>query len=774
MAKRYTGRGAFVTAWLLAAGLGSSASSSAQELGERARQQILAVLTEKASRTPAQRKLETSLLYAGRESRGLVMVQGLPTQRRTAARAHVGRDGMVTVRIRAEVTDELRRTIAAVGGRVLAAFPDSGAVKARIPISRLETIAELPEVRHIGTPLGFLVNVVTSLGDKAHAADVARPLYHLDGAGVRIGVLSNGVDSLVARQTATELPPDCTASTAPGDPCVKVAVPQCATCTGDEGTAMMEIIHDLAPKAQLYFAGFNLDPTDPTNTADVLMDEFAANILTLRNTYGCDIIVDDVTFFEEGAFQDDVIAQAVSTVTASGALYFSSAGNSGRKSVAGWSGTWEGDYKNSNTSLSPTTCPYPLPNNCWDIWAGKEIHTWNGLTGGSAANSNPLTSEAPFKITLQWSDPLGGATTDYDLFILDLTLSEVLEISADDQTVPGQNPFEWLSFGLASERIVVVRWSGATKALRLDTFQGGLTYSTEGAVFGHNGGENTISVAAAGVASAGGGAFVGGTTNPVENYSSDGPRRMFFYPNGTPITPGNVLFATGGGRLLKKPDITAADCVETAFPSPSDFNPFCGTSAAAPHAAAIAALLLSGPNNPSVGQVLAALLTTPLDVTTGTGGTGWDRDSGLGIVMADRAGAAMYTIPAGTFYTVEPCRVFDTRVVGPQTTAAPLACGATYDFKMVDDGTGAAPCGVPTDAKAVSLNVTVTAPTAQGYVMLFPSGVPKPLTSVQNYVAGLTRANNATAPLGAAGLLSVRCNPGGAAHVIVDVNGYYK
>jgi subtilase family protein len=765
MAKSCVGRVVVITASVLAGGLGSSAPSLAQELGERARQQILAVLTEKASRTPAQRKIATSLLYASRESRGLVMVQGLAPQRRTAARARVGWDGMVTVRIRADVTDELLRTVAAVGGRVLAAFPDFGAVKARVPVSELETIAELPEVRHIGTPLGYRLNA-TSEGDKAHAADVGRSTYSLDGAGVKIGVLSDGVDSLGSRQTSGELPPACTSSTPAGDPCVKVAVPQCATCAGDEGTAMMEIIHDLAPKAQLYFAGFDIDPT---------MEEFAANILTLRDTYLCDIVVDDVTFFAEGAFQDDVIARAVNTVTASGGLYFSAAGNSGRKSV-GTSSTWEGDFKSSGTMISPfPTCPPDLggtiPENCFELWYGdKQIHTWNGLTGASAANTNPLTGDAPFIITLQWSDPLGGATTDYDLLALDSTLSEVREISADDQTVPGQDPFEWLSVGLAGEKVVVVRWSGATKALRLwapfDPLGAPtLTYSTEGAVFGHNGGENTVSVGAASVASAGGGAFVGGTTNPIESYSSDGPRRMFFFPNGTAVTPGNVLFATNGGRLLKKPDITAADCVTTAFPV-GVFNKFCGTSAAAPHAAAIAALLMSGPNNPSGAQAAAAMFTTALDVTTG--GPGWDRDAGLGIVMADAAGAALYTIPQTAFYTVPPCRVFDTRVVGPQTSGVPLKCGTTYDFTMVG-GT----CGVPSGAKAVSLNVTVTAPSVQGNLTAFASGTPPQVASFLTYVANGTRANNALVSLDSAGKMAVRCSSG-TTHVIADVNGYFQ
>jgi hypothetical protein len=129
----------------------------------------------------------------------------------------------------------------------------------------------------------------------------------------------------------------------------------------------------------------------------------------------------------------------------------------------------------------------------------------------------------------------------------------------------------------------------------------------------------------------------------------------------------------------------------------------------------------------------------------------------------------LISIPPGNFYTLPPCRVFDTRLVGAETTKVPLTCGTTYDFTVVG-GT----CGVPSGAKAISLNATVTAPTAQGGVLLFASGGPVPLTATLNYVTGLTVANNAVASLGANGKLSVRCSGSGTSHVILDVNGYFQ
>jgi hypothetical protein len=137
--------------------------------------------------------------------------------------------------------------------------------------------------------------------------------------------------------------------------------------------------------------------------------------------------------------------------------------------------------------------------------------------------------------------------------------------------------------------------------------------------------------------------------------------------------------------------------------------------------------------------------------------------------MANLAAGVLTSIPAVDFHTLSPCRVFDTRVAAGPTAGAPLTCGADYEFTIVG-GT----CGVPSGAKAVSLNVTVTRPTAAGNLRLYASGSPAPLASTLNFSAGQTRPNNAVAPLSTGGKISVRCEPSGTAHVIVDVNGYFQ
>jgi hypothetical protein len=121
--------------------------------------------------------------------------------------------------------------------------------------------------------------------------------------------------------------------------------------------------------------------------------------------------------------------------------------------------------------------------------------------------------------------------------------------------------------------------------------------------------------------------------------------------------------------------------------------------------------------------------------------------------------------PPMNLYTVAPCRLVDTRGVG----IGPLVAGQTRVFSVTSGG-----CGVPSTAKAVSLNVAVTQGTAPGNVRLFPAGSPVPLVSTINYGAGRTRANNAIVGLSTLAQLAAVCQPSGSTHLILDVNGYFE
>jgi hypothetical protein len=119
--------------------------------------------------------------------------------------------------------------------------------------------------------------------------------------------------------------------------------------------------------------------------------------------------------------------------------------------------------------------------------------------------------------------------------------------------------------------------------------------------------------------------------------------------------------------------------------------------------------------------------------------------------------------PGLSFFTVNPCRVVDTRLGG-----GPVVAGTDRTFTMVGGA-----CGIPAAAKAVSINLTVTQPTGPGNLRLFPAGGAVPTASAINYAAGQTRANNAVIGLSAAGELTARCQPSGSTHLILDVNGYF-
>ena len=120
------------------------------------------------------------------------------------------------------------------------------------------------------------------------------------------------------------------------------------------------------------------------------------------------------------------------------------------------------------------------------------------------------------------------------------------------------------------------------------------------------------------------------------------------------------------------------------------------------------------------------------------------------------------------FFTVTPCRVFDTRDPAGPWGGPSLVAGQDRTFTI------AGRCGIPSTARAVSINVTVTGPTAPGFLTLFPAGGPPPLASTINFRAGQTRANNAVVTLGGAGDIVVRAGmASGNVHVILDVNGYF-
>ncbi len=140
----------------------------------------------------------------------------------------------------------------------------------------------------------------------------------------------------------------------------------------------------------------------------------------------------------------------------------------------------------------------------------------------------------------------------------------------------------------------------------------------------------------------------------------------------------------------------------------------------------------------------------------------------LVLVLTSHAAAA------ARFYTVSPCRVLDTRGALGTFAGPALAPGATRSFFLAPNPTQAGQCGISPTASAISANVTVTQPTAPGFLLIYPSGSAPPPTSTINFRSGQTRANNAILPLGTGGGIVVALGQvSGTAHFLLDINGYF-
>ena len=589
-------RRAFVLSVAAAIALaGTAQAASPPGLNARAQDQIAALQRIKESASPAEAKLDSRLLVALRQRANRRATAALPALRTGVKVAKAGLTE-VSIQAPASVMPRLRK----LGATVRAFSRRDRLIRAGIPFGELVRVAGWADVRHVGIASGAIhagvgplrppeskakrtarlergvrralaaespQGSVVSEGDAAHAADAARTATHVTGIGVKLCAISDGVDSLSDSQATGDLP--ATVDVLPGQ-----------EGGGDEGTAMLEILHDVAPGADLGFATSD-------DSSEAIM---AGNIRGLAAA-GCDVIVDDILYFSESPFQDGPIARAVNQVTSAGVLYFSSAGNEGN-TLDGTSGNYEGMFVSS----------------------GRQVGKGRGFAhdfdpGDGVQVLDPLSDESiGVPTTLFWADPLGGADDDYDLYALDEE-GNAVGFSQDIQN-GDDDPYERVDVFDPSLRIAVVKFSGEARYFQVSALRGrfedsadGLkAFSTPGVTRGHSATRGAFSIAAA--PAAGPLPFdleTGDPANPTgpfpgpftasqkpERFTSDGPRRMFFQPNGTPL-------AGAMGVVRLKPDFTAADGVTTSL---EDFTPFFGTSAAAPHAAAIAGLVLSG--NPGI------------------------------------------------------------------------------------------------------------------------------------------------------------------------------
>ncbi|MEQ8973481.1 MAG: S8 family serine peptidase [Coleofasciculus sp. C1-SOL-03] len=490
-------------------------------------------------------------------------------------------------------------------------------VSGMLPIEALASAAQLESLKFAKPAYKPITNVgrTTSQANAALRADIAREQFGVDGTGVTIGVLS---DSFNFSGTAAE---DVASGDLPSGINVLKDLPNDGSLGDifgiDEGRAMMQLIHDVAPGADLAFHTAAFNETD-----------FAQGILALADA-GADIIVDDIFYPTEPMFQDGVIAQAIDTVVDQGVSYFSAAGNDARQS-------YESAFNGSNL---------------FEPLVGGEFHDFDSGVGVDIFQSLTIPENSGFGISFQWDSPFfsvsggAGSLNDLDIFLFDESGTNIVASSVNQNV--GNDAVELFSFfndgslGTDAFNLAISKVEGLDPGLMKYILFGEGTlneYDTaSGTVFGHPNARGAEAVGAA---------FYQDTpefgVDPalLEPFSSAGP---------TPI-----LFDTAGNRLANpeirlKPEIIAVDGTNTTFFPPPFLDPrdpegdgfpnFFGTSAAAPHAAAVAALMLDAAPDTSPSEIYRILETTALDMES----PGFDFDSGFGLIQADRAVAA--TVP---------------------------------------------------------------------------------------------------------------------------------
>ncbi len=391
---------------------------------------------------------------------------------------------------------------------------------------------------------------------------------------------------------------------------------------------MAELIHDTAPGSPLAF-----------HSAFVSEPDFAQGILDLAKPVaqggaGAQVITDDVGYFDEPFFQDGIIAQAINTVASQGVSYFSSAGNEARDAY--------------QAAFTPTTVS--LPAGVFPGFASTTFQNFGTSGSPNIYQSITIPKGGTIQISLQWDQPYASASTgapgtagsqnDLDAYLVNANKTGLVAAAATDNI--GGDPVEILTFTNPSNSsstqffLAINLFAGAAPGqIKYVNFGDGTINDPNagaGAMAGHNEAEGAAGVGAA---------FFGDTpaygVNPpvVESFSSAGGTAFLF------DTAGNRL---GTPDLRQQPLITSVDGSDTTFFLGRDGNDglfsFFGTSAAAPHAAAVAALMKQADPGASPSLIYSTLESTAIDMGT----PGFDFDTGFGLIQADRALQALADI----------------------------------------------------------------------------------------------------------------------------------
>jgi hypothetical protein len=569
----------------------------------------------------------------------------LELQKRMSSSASTNADtsGRVVVNIQLNgktALGEVEAQLVGLGLEIIVTDPNwrGGVISAWLPLSQAVAAANLPGVRSIvlaPRPIRRVGVVTAESSVVEHAAEVNTPGVVTPngvlGRGVTVGLISDSYDAAanVPRASVGVASGDLPGSGNPDGYTQPVVVLKEDKTSGvsDEGRAMAEIVHDIAPAAKICFSA-----------AGETQVSMAASIRNLRTSAQarCDIIADDIGFPDEPFFSDGIISQAVDDVATNGSLpgkrvaYFSAAGNSNNRG-----------YSAEANIISPAAAPHGnllLNQVPASLYAGG---FQNLNPNGTAVIAMTVTTDTdPVELVLQWDDPFnsGAVTTDYNLLVFSKTGSYLASTSGTDNNFATSEPVEIVDLSPSTTYQLVISLASSAppnaRHLRLISFGDkvvtGDYLTSEGiSLFGHPSAANANAVAAY---------VYNNAPNIVTNYNPDKKN-----PPPGPYEPALESFSAQGGRLpfyfdaqgnrlaspdiRLKPEFAAADGVDTSF-FPSDagadydndgYPNFFGTSAAAPNAAAFAALILEaagGPGSRSPAQIRSILQqsTNPHDL----------------------------------------------------------------------------------------------------------------------------------------------------------------
>ncbi|HKP92501.1 MAG TPA: S8 family serine peptidase, partial [Chthoniobacterales bacterium] len=549
---------------------------------------------------------------------------GLQTRLLTAPAINSDGAGRVLVNINLDGKAglaEVESKIVGLGGEITATDDQwrHGVISAWLPLSGTVQAADMTGVRSVALarkPVRRVGAVTAESSVAERAADVNTPgvltPQGILGRHISIGLVSDSFDTATTAPRASvavasgDLP-------GPGNPDgytqPVVVLQDDPTDTVDEGRAMAEIVHDIAPAAKICFSA-----------AGATQASMAASIRNLRTSPQtlCDIIVDDIGFSDEPFFSDGAIARAIDDVATSGSLagkkvaFFSAAGNSNN----------HGYLADANIISTAASAPYRgnirLTSVPSSLYAGGFQNL--NATGTPGIIMNVTTADDPATLIFQWDDPFntGGVTTDYNVLLFSTTGTYLASASGTDNNFATSQPLEIVDLAANTTYQLVISLASnsqpVARHLVMLSFGAGTVssdYLTSNVItlFGHAAAVNANAVAA----------YVYNdrpSTIPDYNPGKSNPPPGPYEPvlEGFSARGGSVpIYFTAQGQRLpspdlrKKPEFAATDGVDTSFfpqDAGSDYDNngypnFFGTSAAAPNAGAFAALLLEAAGGPA-------------------------------------------------------------------------------------------------------------------------------------------------------------------------------